>query len=105
MMDAGGFKATSDTHLFKPKETYRMPGGGAFNLPPTATIGKNPANGVVVYYSLKARPTSYFVLEFLVSSGKSIRKFTARAPRPQPSPAPGTAQLTAPPEQPQPPAG
>ncbi len=39
------------------------------------------------------------VLEFLDSSGKSIRKFTARAPRPQPSPAPGAAQVTTPPEQ------
>src|SRR5207253_10592465 len=45
------------------------------------------------------------VLEFLDSGGKSIRRFTARVPRPQPSPAPGTAQLTTPPEQPQPPAG
>src|SRR2546429_958442 len=103
MMEVGGFKATSDTRLFKPKDAYRMPGGGAFNLPPTTTLGKNPANGVVVYYSLKAKPASDVVLEFMDSSGKSIRKFTARAPRPQPSPQPGAAQLTAPPEQ-QPPA-
>ena len=103
MMDAGGFKAIGDTHLFKPKEAYRMAGGGGFNLPPTATVGKNPANGVVVYYSLKAKPTTDVVLEFLDSSGKSIRKFTARAPRPQPSPQPGAAQLTVPSEQ-QPPA-
>src|SRR5690242_17721292 len=103
MMDAGGFGATSATKLFKPKESYRMPGGGGFNLPATATIGKNPASGVVVYYSLKAKPTTDLVLEFLDSSGKSIRKYTARAPRPQPSPQPGAAQVTAPPEQ-QPPA-
>src|SRR5438876_6448737 len=103
IMDSGGHGAASQTKLFKPKESYRMPGGGGFNLPPTATIGKNPANGVVVYYSLKAKPTSDVVLEFLDSSGKSIRKFTARAPRPQPSPQPGAAQLTTPPEQ-QPPA-
>jgi len=81
MMDAGGFKATSDTHLFKPKEAYRMPGGGGFNLPPTATIGKNPAGGVVVYYSLKAKPTTDLVLEFVDGSGKSINKFTTRLPR------------------------
>jgi photosystem II stability/assembly factor-like uncharacterized protein len=105
MMDAGGFRAASETKLFKPKDTYRMPGGGGFNLPPTATIGKNPPNGVVVYYSLKAKPGSDVVLEFLDPAGKSIRKFTARAPRPQPSPQPGAAQLSAPPEQPQPPAG
>src|SRR5438132_2648442 len=103
IMDAGGFNTASQTKLFKPKDAYRMPGGGGQNLPPTTTLGKNPANGVVIYYSLKAKPTSDVVLEFLDPSGKSIRKFTARAPRPQPSPAPGAAQLTAPPEQ-QPPA-
>ncbi|HVS21706.1 MAG TPA: hypothetical protein VHD88_07645, partial [Pyrinomonadaceae bacterium] len=81
LMDAGGFKAASDSHLFKPKEAYRMPGGGGFPLPPTATIGCNPASGAVVYYSLKSKPTTDVVLEFLDSSGKSIRKFTARLPR------------------------
>ena len=99
LMDAGGFRAASDTHLFKPKDAYRMPDGGGFQLPPAATIGKNPPNGVVVYYLLKSKPTSDVVLEFLDSGGKSIRKFTARAPRPQPTPAPGAAQVTTPPEQ------
>jgi photosystem II stability/assembly factor-like uncharacterized protein len=99
MMDAGGFKAVNDSHLFKPKDAYRMPGGGGFNLPPTATIGKNPPSGVVVYYSLKSKPSTDVVLEFLDGNGKSIRKFTARAPRPQPTPAPGAAQVQLPTEQ------
>ena len=105
LMDAGGFKAASDVHLFKPKDAYRMPGGGGFILPATATIGKNPPNGVIVYYSLKSRPTSDVVLEFLDSNGKSIRKYTARAPRPQPSPPPGAAQVLLPTEQPPEPSG
>ena len=105
LMDAGGLKATSDTRLFKPKEAYRMPGGGPATLPANTTLGKNPASGVVVYYSLKAKPASDVVLEFLDTSGKSIRKFTGRIPRPQPSPVPGTPQVTAPPSQPPPPAG
>jgi hypothetical protein len=70
-----------------------MPGGGGFPLGPTATVGRNPANGVVVYYSLKAKPASDVDLEFLDSAGKSIRKFTAKAkadaaaaaPPPQPA--------------------
>jgi len=99
LMDSGGFKSVSDTHLFRPKDAYRMPGGGGFTLPATATVGRNPASGVSVYYSLKAKPTTDVVLEFLDSSGKPIRKFTARAPRPQPSPAPGAAQVQTPPEQ------
>ena len=78
MMDAGGLSAAGETRLYKPKESYRMPGGGGFPLGPTATVGRNPANGVVVYYSLKAKPTSNVDLEFLDSTGKSIRKFTAR---------------------------
>ena len=92
MMDAGGFKAVDDLHLFKPKEAYRMPGGGGFNLPATASVGKNPPNGVVIYYSLKIKPTTDVVLELFEANGKSIRKFTARAARPQPSPAPGGTQ-------------
>lgn len=82
-----------------------MAGGGPANLPANTTLGRNPANGVVIYYSLKSKPASDVVLEFLDAGGKSVRKFTARAPRPQPSPAPGTAQVTSPPSQPPPPAG
>src|SRR6185295_6135202 len=67
--------------LFKPKESYRTPAGGGAPLPPTATIGRNPANGVVVYYSLKAKPTTDLELEFLDTAGKSIQKFTAKLPK------------------------
>jgi hypothetical protein len=81
LMDAGGFSAVGDTKLFAPKESYRMPGGG-FPLGPTATLGRNPANGVVVYYSLKAKPASDVNLEFFDSAGKSIRKFTAKMRKP-----------------------
>ena len=80
MMDAGGFSAAGETKLYQPKESYRMPGGG-FPLGPTATLGRNPANGVVVYYSLKTKPAADVDLEFLDSTGKSIRKFTARVRR------------------------
>ena len=88
LVDAGGFKAAGETQLFKPKESYRMPGGGGAPLPPTATVGRNPANGVVVYYSLKTKPASALELEFLDSAGKSIRKFTARIPKPGDTAAP-----------------
>ncbi|MEK6337218.1 MAG: glycosyl hydrolase [Acidobacteriota bacterium] len=91
-MDAGGFKAISGTKLFKPKYAYRMPGGGGGNLPSTATLGRNPANGVVVYYSLNAKPTTDVVLEFLEDKGKSIRKFTGRLPRPGATPGSGASE-------------
>jgi photosystem II stability/assembly factor-like uncharacterized protein len=82
LMDAGGLNAVSETRLFAPKDSYRMPGGGGFQISPTATAGKNPPGGVVVYYSLKTKPTTDVQLEFLNSSGKSIRKYTARLPIP-----------------------
>ena len=81
LIDAGGFSAASKTQLFKPKESYRTPAGGGAPLPPTATIGRNPANGVVVYYSLKAKPATDLELEFLDTAGKSIQKFTAKLPK------------------------
>ncbi|MCA1619341.1 MAG: glycosyl hydrolase [Acidobacteria bacterium] len=111
---AGG----GETALLKPEDAYRMPGGGGGGpLPPTATLGANPPGGVVVYYYLKSRPASDMTLEFIDPAGKSVRKFTARPPRPQPGPAggvagqpgastaPGSAQVTQPPEQPGAPSG
>lgn len=122
MMDAGGLDVIKQTKLFRPESTYRMDGGSP-QLPATATIGRNPANGAVVYYSLKSKPTTDVVLEFLDNSGKSIQKFTAKPPKPEakpqatpaatpgsgpqpaPTPTPGAAQLTAPTEEPQAPSG
>ncbi len=129
LTNAGGMNAVKQTKLFQPENPYRMDGGG-FPLPANATVGRNPPNGAVVYYSLKSKPTTDVVLEFLDASGKSIRKFTAKAARPpaspQPSPAatvlgaptssspsplpsssptPGAAQLTTSLEEPQSPSG
>jgi len=96
--------AVMETRLFKPEDTYRMQGGGV-PLPANATIGSNPPGGAVVYYHLKAKPTTDVVLEFLDAGGKPIRTFTAKAPAPQPSPTPGSAQVQTLPEQPQIPSG
>ena len=93
MIEAGGFSAAGETRLYKPKESYRLPGGGGGPLPSTATVGRNPANGVVVYYSLKEKPTSEVQLEFLDPAGKSIRKFTGRVRKPGDAP---TAPAAAP---------
>jgi photosystem II stability/assembly factor-like uncharacterized protein len=118
LMDAGGTDAIKQTRLFQPENPYRMDGGSP-PLPATATVGRNPPNGAVVYYSLKSKPTTDVVLEFLDASGKSIQKFTGKVAKPvtQPSPAaspaaqasptptPGAAQVTTPPEEPQAPSG
>lgn len=81
LIDAGGLNSVNETRLFQPKDSYRMPGGGGGPVSPTSTLGRNPANGVVVYYSLKSKPTTEVDLEFLDPSGKSIRKFTQKIAR------------------------
>jgi hypothetical protein len=117
--------AVKQTKLFQPESPYRMDGSSP-PLPATATVGRNPPNGAVVYYSLKSKPTTDVLLEFLDASGKSIQKFTAKAPQPAkpgaspqpspgaspavgaqalPTPTPGAAQVTSPPEEPQAPSG
>jgi photosystem II stability/assembly factor-like uncharacterized protein len=84
---AGG----GETTLLKPEDAYRTPGASPV-LPPTATLGANPPAGVVVYYNLKARPTTDLTLEFIDPSGKSVRTFKAAAPpRPTPTPTPSPA--------------
>jgi hypothetical protein len=71
-------------------------------------VGQNPPNGVVVYYSLKAKPTTDLELEFLDGAGKTVQKFTARLPKPgEPAATPGGGQGGGgfgPPQTPPPPA-
>ncbi|HEX8141552.1 MAG TPA: hypothetical protein VF553_03090 [Pyrinomonadaceae bacterium] len=114
MQDAAS--ATSDAYLFKPEDTYRLQASDNTELPPTATTGKNPSNGAVVYYYLKNRPAGQITIEFLDGAGKTIKKFTSKAPEPSMQPSPGAGAVAAttpgtgappqvPPEQPQAPSG
>ena len=99
LMDAGGMDAVKQTKLFQPENPYRMDGSSP-PLPATAAVGRNPANGAVVYYSLKSKPTTDVILEFLDSSGKSIQKFTGKLVKAtsvaQPSPAASPAATAQP---------
>ncbi|HKP85136.1 MAG TPA: glycosyl hydrolase [Blastocatellia bacterium] len=91
--------AKADAYLFKPEDAYRMPGGG-FQLPRGAAIGQNPPAGAVIYYYLKTKPTADLQLEILDPAGKSIKKFTARAPSAQAGqPQPGAQPAAQPAEQ------
>jgi hypothetical protein len=96
MADGGSIKLPADNKLFKPEDAYRTQGSGGTPLPPTSTVGMNPPNGVVVYYSLKAKPTSDVILEFFDEAGKSVRKFTGPA-KPAANDSPG--QAAAPPSE------
>ncbi|MGH9838316.1 MAG: glycosyl hydrolase, partial [Blastocatellia bacterium] len=79
--------AAADVHLFKPEESYRMPGGG-FRIPSGAAIGENPPAGATVWYHLKEKPKGEATIEILDAAGKSIRKFSSKAPE-GPAAAPG----------------
>ncbi|HKR01474.1 MAG TPA: hypothetical protein VJT09_12425, partial [Pyrinomonadaceae bacterium] len=104
LQQLGDAAAAAGPFLFKPEDAYRFQGGGQ-PLPPTATIGQNPPSGAVVYYYLKEKPASQITLEFFDSAGRSIKKFTSRAPDPAPAPPGSGAPSQVPPEQPQAPSG
>jgi photosystem II stability/assembly factor-like uncharacterized protein len=79
---APGKRAEGDVHLYEPKDAYRYAGGngggGGGGREQTAT-GKNPPNGVVLYYSLKNKPTSDVVIRFLDPSGKLVNEVSSKA--------------------------
>ncbi|HJQ26493.1 MAG TPA: glycosyl hydrolase [Blastocatellia bacterium] len=86
--------AAADAYLFKPEDTYRLPGGG-FLSSRTATAGQNPPAGAVIYYYLKEKPKTDVTLEILDGAGHSIKKYTARVARPEagpPQPTPPTME-------------
>ena len=68
----------ADAYLFKPEDSYRMPGGGGFG-PRDATVGQNPPSGAAIYYYLKTKPSSDVTLEILDGSGKPVKKFTSKS--------------------------
>jgi photosystem II stability/assembly factor-like uncharacterized protein len=71
--------AQADAHLFKPEEAYRM-AGGSFRIPSGAAIGENPPAGASIWYYLKDKPKSEVTVEILEAGGKSVKKFSSKAP-------------------------
>jgi len=69
----------ADVHLFKPEESYRMPGGGG-RIPAGASLGENPPAGVSIWYLLKDKPKGDVQIEILDAAGKSVKKFSSKAP-------------------------
>ncbi len=80
------------THLFQPKDSYRVTAGGGFSRGGKPTVGANPPNGAVVYYMLKDKPSSEVTLEFFDPAGKSIRKFSSKLPEKREQPGPVSAE-------------
>jgi photosystem II stability/assembly factor-like uncharacterized protein len=84
--------AKKDVYLFKPEETYRMPGGGFGGGGGGGAVGRNPSAGAVIYYHLKNKPGGEVTLELLDSSGKLIKKFTSKAVEGQSPAAPASEE-------------
>lgn len=67
--------ASSDMHLFQPRDVHRVEWGGGFGGG-SSPVGANPPSGAVVYYTL-AKADEKVQLEFLDGSGKVIRSFSS----------------------------
>src|SRR5207249_4217904 len=72
-------------YLFKPQEAYRV----RWNLnrdtpvPPDEPAGRNPPDGAILTYRLKAAADGPVTLEILDADGKLVRRFSS-ADRPEP---------------------
>ena len=80
--------AKADAYLFKPEDSYRLPGGGFGGGGRGGAVGANPPSGAVIYYHLKGKPSSEVAIEITDSAGKSIRKFSSRGQESQAQAAP-----------------
>ena len=100
---ADGKAAGAAVHLFEPKPAYRLMGGGGGGggLGQGGESGKNPPNGVVIYYALKTKPVGDVVLRVKTMDGMLVNEISSK-PEPKepealeedegrrPTPKPGT---------------
>ena len=66
--------AKADVHLFTPRLTHRLRGGGRGGQ----FTGANPPNGAILYYFLKTEQKDELTLEILDGKGNVVRKFSSR---------------------------
>jgi len=66
--------AKADMHLFKPRDTYKVNGGGQGG----DAAGQNPANGVMIFYHLKAKTDSTLTIDIIDPSGKLVRSYSSK---------------------------
>jgi photosystem II stability/assembly factor-like uncharacterized protein len=70
---------TAETNLYEPRPTFRYPHNENTDtpLPPEEPAGKNPPDGAILYYNLKAAPAGPIALEILDTAGKLVRRFSS----------------------------
>ena len=71
---------TAETNLYEPRPTFRYPRNENTDtpLPPEEPAGKNPPDGAILYYNLKAAPAGPITLEILDTAGKLVRRFSGQ---------------------------
>lgn len=68
----------SGFHLFRPRDAYRVAGGGGFGSQ-APDVGKNPPEGAIVdYYLGDVSDSASVTLEFMDTEGNVIRTFSTR---------------------------
>ncbi|HUI56027.1 MAG TPA: hypothetical protein VLY04_13720 [Bryobacteraceae bacterium] len=85
--------AAADAHLFAPRPTWRFPRDTNTDtpLPPEEPGGKNPPDGAILYYYLKATPSAPMTLDIIDAGDKLVRHFSS-----DDKPAPPDPQLNVP---------
>src|SRR5207247_10759361 len=69
----GASALAGDAHLYRPRDAYRVDGGGGSENA-AHPVGKNPPSGATIYYWLKAGGQDVTV-EVLDSTGQVLRAF------------------------------
>ena len=71
---------TAETNLYEPRPTFRYPRNENTDtpLPPEEPAGKNPPDGAILCYNLKAAPARPIALEILDTAGKLVRRFSSQ---------------------------
>jgi len=78
---AAGAKPDAD-HLYAPRTAVRLHDSQGFSLP-YESVGENPSDGAILYYSLAAKPKDAFSIEISDSTGVVVRSFSSVAKPPQ----------------------
>ncbi len=80
--------AAAVAHLFAPSAVYRFPRNTNTDtpLPPEEPAGKNPPDGAVIYYSLKAAESGPVTLEISDAAGTLVRRFSSADAAPAANP-------------------
>jgi photosystem II stability/assembly factor-like uncharacterized protein len=70
---------SAGAHLFKPQVTYRIRWNENTDtpLPPEEPAGKNPPDGAIIDYWLRAPATTPVVIEIVDSAGRPVRRYSS----------------------------